>query len=1254
MAQRDSAAKRRWLIGGSLFALLIVVVLASLFRRDGGGGGLTADEALELVASKNVAVALLENYPNDDSLDGQEADAIFGRIAERLPGERLPVQDRAILRLLILERHVTNRKREAASTALTEAESALRDLRRVAGESALTHILAGQLAQLALEIGLTQEIEPFLREYRAATRLAPDDGVLWSDFYAKARDLPGDEVREQAREALRRAYELRPRNIVLLVEWLVAQVEVRDPGIVETLQAARERLGWMAGSLKQRGGDLDQLVEQAIAAVQGGTDADWLRVRRNVNVIANLVRPDPAYQFDRLRLARHPLEYTLHEFSEEFRKSVELPVPESPVVPVKFAMSGGFPSPRGVTSIELCDFDLDDLLDVVVAKQGRVEIYGRDRVNGLWQQLASAELPAGITRIHAVDLDRDMRATPGAAANAAAEADAAGGEPPRGRPAPDPPAQAAAGPPPNWEPADVDLIAFGPAGLQLLRNELTDAGRSLTAVPQGDSLSHLRDVRAVAVADFDHDGDLDLVVSSGTGLSFWIHQENFRFAELVGRSDLPPEGLAPSAILPVDWNHDVSIDFLLVGPDLTAAGVLENNFHGRFRWHPFSEDVAGSRTAVALGLADVDGNASWDVITGGPDGIALTLTRTLEPGNVTPLRSIELSDFAAAGLLTWDFDNSGDRDVLAWGEQGVHVQRGMPDGRFTDASEVLVNMPRGVIHCEVGDLDRDGDEDLLIATPDRVVWSVNEGGSDNNWIEIALNSEANPQLPGHRTNPAGIGSLLELKAGGRYQPQVVRRQKTHFGLGKIERADALRVLFTNGIPQNVIRPETRQWVFEKQRLLKGSCPYLYTWTGTRYEFLTDLLWAAPIGLQFAEGVMAPSREWEYLLIPGDRLAAIEGEYRLQITEELWEAGYFDEVELLAIDHPAEAEVYSNEKVGPAEIAEFKVHTVRAPRMPLAARDQRGRDVLELVAKRDDRYLRAFERRYKQGLAEPHSLELDLGDLDGAKQITLFLTGWMFPTDTSVNIALSQDPSLEPPRPPALWVPGADGAWQNVMPYMGFPGGKTKTIAVDLSDAFLTDDYRVRIATSMEICWDQAFFAVDEEPVPLEQRALELIAADLHYRGFSERIEHPGHGPESYDYERVSVEPAWPPMQGRFTRYGAVTDLVRASDDRLVVMGAGDEMTLRFRVPDAPPPAGWTRDFILHNVGWDKDADLNTVTGQTVEPLPYRAMQQYPPGPGDTPPDSPEFREYLRTYQTREQEAADFWWGMRGGGFQVVR
>ena len=287
-------------------------------------------------------------------------------------------------------------------------------------------------------------------------------------------------------------------------------------------------------------------------------------------------------------------------------------------------------------------------------------------------------------------------------------------------------------------------------------------------------------------------------------------------------------------------------------------------------------------------------------------------------------------------------------------------------------------------------------------------------------------------------------------------------------------------------------------------------------------------------------------------------------------------------------------------------------------------------------------MQGFEKRLYKGFTPMHYLELDLGAWQDPQQITLFLTGWIRPTDSSLNVGFSQNPQVGGPVGPQVWVPDADGQWQLRIAPMGFPGGKTKTISVDLSEAFLTDDYRLRVQTSAEIYWDHVFFAVDESSYLLEIHHLSVVAADLHFRGFSHRFYADEKSPEWYDYQKLSTTPRWPPMRGNFTRYGDVRELLSGSDDRLVVLGSGDEMTVEFRAPNSGPPEGWRRDFILHSVGYDKDADLNTFEGQSSEPLPFRAMSGYPFTPGESAPNSAAYQAYLQKYQTRRQSWRRFW------------
>ena len=83
------------------------------------------------------------------------------------------------------------------------------------------------------------------------------------------------------------------------------------------------------------------------------------------------------------------------------------------------------------------------------------------------------------------------------------------------------------------------------------------------------------------------------------------------------------------------------------------------------------------------------------------------------------------------------------------------------------------------------------------------------------------------------------------------------------------------------------------------------------------------------------------------------------------------------------------------------------------------------------------------------------------------------------------------------------------------------------------------------------------------------------------------------------------------------------------------MGSGDELSLSFDAAALPPPpAGWTRDFLLLFDGWAKDADANTAFSQSVLPLPFHTMSRYPYPAAEHYPDTPEHREYLRDLLTR--------------------
>jgi hypothetical protein len=103
-----------------------------------------------------------------------------------------------------------------------------------------------------------------------------------------------------------------------------------------------------------------------------------------------------------------------------------------------------------------------------------------------------------------------------------------------------------------------------------------------------------------------------------------------------------------------------------------------------------------------------------------------------------------------------------------------------------------------------------------------------------------------------------------------------------------------------------------------------------------------------------------------------------------------------------------------------------------------------------------------------------------------------------------------------------------------------------------------------------------------------------------------------------------------------TRYGDVTELLRDRDDRFVIFGPGDALTVKFDAQALPPlPDGWQRSFVLRTWGYCKDAGPFTAAGGTIEPLPFAAMKNYPPGSDERYPLDVLHREYLKRFNTRE-------------------
>ena len=487
----------------------------------------------------------------------------------------------------------------------------------------------------------------------------------------------------------------------------------------------------------------------------------------------------------------------------------------------------------------------------------------------------------------------------------------------------------------------------------------------------------------------------------------------------------------------------------------------------------------------------------------------------------------------------------------------------------------------------------------------------------------------------------GLFCRVEARVGDRYQVVPGNGGINHIGLGDQRAADVVRVVWTNGLAQSRQLVSAGQTLVEEQ-VLKGSCPFLYTWNGREFEFVTDLMWRSPLGMILADGRDAPHQSArDFVLIEGERLRPADGWLWLQITEELWETAYVDRNWLLAVDHPAGVDLVVDEKFWPPPYAaEPSLHWLADPRLPAAARDHRGRDVLARLVRRDGDYVDDLPLTRYQGLTSGHRLDLTFAGVPEGERLRLVLWGWTFPTDTSINFALAQDRSRNV-EGPSLEARAGDGPFSLVAPFVGFPSGKRKAMVVDLTGRVPAGELTLRLSTTMQIYWDAAVLAVGEPEAPAVFTRLEPAAADLHYRGYSRLYRDSPSGPHLFDYGEVATGPRFRDMRGLFTRFGPVSPLLLEADDRYVVMNAGDELTLLFDASSLPElRPGWRRDYVLHTDGWVKDGDLHTAFSRTVEPWPYHGMDGYPA--------SREYRPRLPEYLTRVVTDAPFRAVLRSG------
>ena len=795
----------------------------------------------------------------------------------------------------------------------------------------------------------------------------------------------------------------------------------------------------------------------------------------------------------------------------------------------------------------------------------------------------------------------------------------------------------------------VDLALSFMGRVALLHNEkngtFKDASEHLPVKPN-------KSVRIVSWIDYDHDGDIDLFLGSsakgqdnGSSVNdeLWRNNGNGSFSDVTEEKGIAGQGHHWTA-LGTDYNNDRAVDIFVPGLDPL---IFENPREGKFIIRqPWDKHTIQDNTGVAVADFDHDGWMDLATTHFGPGVPALTIWHNDHGKSFTsvPLPKTDLD--VAFGAAAFDYDNDGWIDLVVIGQTELETKDGKgevrllrnlgPDGwkdvsAETGLDKIQLKAPRAII---AGDYDNDGAVDLLITqNHGPAVLLRNEGGNKNNSLRLALK--------GLNDNKSAIGTKVEVFSDGLRQKFEVYGSSGYLGqnspyltigLGQAKEADVVRMLWPTGVLQDEIEVAANKMQNFLEIDRRGSsCPTLFVWDGQHYELVGDMLGAGVIGHWVGPNERNIARPTEYMKLDRSSVREKDGKLSFRFMEPLEESVYLDQIQLLAVDHPASVDVYPNEYFASnPPYPPFKVVFSQDAHPPAGAWDEHGHDVLpDLLA---HRYFGDFKVLSFAGFTEPHTLELDLGEPYRGGPLWLLMHGEIeYFTATSMYAA---DQAHLQPFAPYVEAQNANGKWSRVIDDIGFPAGGARTMTADLTGKLPQGTRRIRFTTNLQIYWDNILISRTNQDQSARLTSVPLARADLSFHGFPLKIEDQPPGNVKYVYEKVSATGPYTRPAGAYTRYGDVRPLLNASDDKFAVFGSGDEVALDFDSASLPAlPQGWVRDYFFAAHGYEKDMDFYAYRGDMVEPLPFRDMGTYP-YKGKSFPSDPEHLNYLMEYNTR--------------------
>ena len=754
----------------------------------------------------------------------------------------------------------------------------------------------------------------------------------------------------------------------------------------------------------------------------------------------------------------------------------------------------------------------------------------------------------------------------------------------------------------------------------------------------------------VMLADIDMEGDLDLLMATGNGPIQFSLNEGRSFRSVEDSPSLNGKQVVDTIIAVRDLDLDHDADLLLQGESLSwISGAPQWKYQENPEQRPLT--VGGPIDASSILLVDVEGNLEQELVLLQQGKLTIrrrSATTRDAVGNALFEGLVDLpADISSENYRTIaaaDLDLNGTQELLlSTSKKTVVLQF-----QGGSASLAMTTLPAAVT-IVVGDIDGDGDPDLVLEKDDGSLWLVRNNLDIENQKLHAFRAHLGGRRDGddRRTNLLGFGARLELRnpdqtllafqegSAGHHarglQPVVV-------GVATSTRIRSLIIEWPDGVLQGEIDVpvDLCQEIEEVQRK-SSSCPVLFTFDGKQWNFISDFMGGGGLGFWIGPDKYAPPEPTEVVRIQPDALQQVDGKLRLSIMEPMQEVCYADRLQLLAIDHPDSQSCYPEEffavkAVPPSGDALLLQDSDRV--FPHAVRDASGEvDPARVLA--NDRIYSGPRALLPDlvGYCEDQVWEFSFDSIPEGDRVCLFLDGWIEYPYSRINFAAYQS-NKRLAAPTFRWRSAPEEPWQLLGEEIGYPAGMPKTMVLDVTRIIQAGAREIRIESNLELFWDRVFLAAVEPVEKRQSHIVPLLSALLRDGGYPREYSDDGHLPATYHYDQRDATLDYRVMEkGLVTRHGRVDDLIATTDDRFVILGGGDELLLEFDASALPDlPAGWQRTWLLDSFGWCKDLDPLTGAREGVGPLPFRGMAGYPPEPDHQAPDRV---EYQRLWNTRQ-------------------